>query len=42
MVGFIWTMQTLHYPLFDRVGRDAWSLLGLVDLWLLWQAVPRV
>jgi hypothetical protein len=22
MVGFIWTMQILHYPLFDRVGRD--------------------
>jgi len=132
MVGFIWTMQILHYPLFDRVGKDAfaeyetehnrrfgllvgpgivlvaattliqfvsrsgsapllaviaeaallvviivstvlyqapqhgklrsgfdpaayrvlvrsnwvrtvaWSLLGVVDLWLLWQAVPRV
>jgi hypothetical protein len=23
MVGFIWVMQVLHYPLFDRVGRDA-------------------
>jgi hypothetical protein len=22
MVGFIWTMQILHYPLFDKVGRD--------------------
>lgn len=25
MVGFIWTMQILHYPLFDRVGRDAFA-----------------
>ena len=25
MVGFIWTMQVLHYPLFDRVGRDAFA-----------------
>ena len=25
MVGFIWTMQILHYPLFDRVGRDAFT-----------------
>jgi hypothetical protein len=23
MVGFIWVIQVLHYPLFDRVGRDA-------------------
>jgi hypothetical protein len=23
MVGFIWVMQVLHYPLFDRVGPDA-------------------
>jgi hypothetical protein len=23
MVGFIWVMQVLHYPLFDRVGREA-------------------
>jgi hypothetical protein len=25
MVGFIWVMQVLHYPLFDRVGRDAFA-----------------
>lgn len=25
MAGFIWTMQILHYPLFDRVGRDAFA-----------------
>ena len=25
LVGFIWTMQVLHYPLFDRVGRDAFA-----------------
>jgi hypothetical protein len=25
MVGFIWTMQLLHYPLFDRVGREAFA-----------------
>jgi hypothetical protein len=25
MVGFIWTMQVLHYPLFDRVGSDAFA-----------------
>jgi len=25
MVGFIWTMQILHYPLFDRVGREAFA-----------------
>jgi hypothetical protein len=25
MVGFIWTMQILHYPLFDRVGKDAFA-----------------
>jgi hypothetical protein len=25
MVGFIWTMQIVHYPLFDRVGRDAFA-----------------
>lgn len=23
MAGFIWTMQLVHYPLFDRVGADA-------------------
>lgn len=23
MTGFIWTMQLVHYPLFDRVGADA-------------------
>jgi uncharacterized membrane protein len=23
MTGFIWTMQLVHYPLFDRVGTDA-------------------
>ena len=23
MSGFIWTMQLVHYPLFDRVGTDA-------------------
>jgi len=25
MVGFIWTMQILHYPLFERVGREAFA-----------------
>jgi hypothetical protein len=25
MVGFIWTMQILHYPLFELVGRDAFA-----------------
>jgi uncharacterized membrane protein len=23
MVGFIWTMQLVHYPFFDRVGEEA-------------------
>ena len=23
MAGFIWTMQLVHYPLFDRVGTEA-------------------
>ena len=23
MAGFIWTMQLVHYPLFDRVGEEA-------------------
>ena len=23
MTGFIWTMQVVHYPLFDRVGEEA-------------------
>jgi len=23
MADFIWTMQLVHYPLFDRVGEDA-------------------
>lgn len=25
MTGFIWTMQLVHYPLFDRVGADAFA-----------------
>ena len=25
MVGIIWTMQILHYPLFDRVSREAFA-----------------
>ena len=25
MAGFIWTMQLVHYPLFDRVGADAFA-----------------
>ena len=23
MAGFIWTMQLIHYPLFDYVGEEA-------------------
>ncbi len=23
MAGFLWTMQLVHYPLFDRVGEEA-------------------
>jgi hypothetical protein len=23
MTGFIWTVQLVHYPLFDRVGEEA-------------------
>ena len=26
MTGFIWTMQLVHYPLFDRVGEDAFPV----------------
>jgi hypothetical protein len=25
MVGLIWTIQLVHYPLFDRVGEDAFA-----------------
>lgn len=25
MAGFIWTMQLVHYPLFERVGADAFA-----------------
>lgn len=25
MTGFIWTMQLVHYPLFDRVGDDVFT-----------------
>ena len=26
MTGFIWTMQLVHYPLFDRVGEEAFPV----------------
>ena len=29
MAGFIWTMQLVHYPLFDLVGEEAFPAYGL-------------
>lgn len=29
MAGFIWTMQLVHYPLFDRVGERLGSCYAL-------------
>ncbi len=29
MTGFIWTVQLVHYPLFDRVGEEAFPAYEL-------------
>ena len=40
MVGLIWFVQVVHYPLFAYVGRDAFSLYSqLHQYWTTWVVI---
>lgn len=41
LVGLIWTIQIVHYPLFEQVGEDSFVTYHARHMWLItWVAGP--
>jgi len=43
LVGLIWTIQMVHYPLFEQVGEDHFTTYHARHMWLItWLAGPLI